>query len=480
MSKNNKKELRITRSVRLRTFSTLLACGTLAAIITYILFFYTQGLLKDRLQERIVAIASSGASQIDYKDIESITSLEDLEKPEAKYLAQKLSSLRDANNNLRFAYILRRTDDPDVLEFVMDAESLDSKDLQEKRAGESLADDELAPLPGDSFEIADYPSLRNEAFNYPAAENDLQKDQWSTQLSAYAPIFNEAGTAIAVLGVDVEVTDYTARVNATLLPFLLFILFLISLLTFLSLLLIRFWGEKVKILQELDRQKDELLGIVAHQLSKPITALRWNLESLLDGDLGTINEEQKKETISMRAQAVNLADLVSMILDVSRIQLGKIQLTPQPLNLADLFKEIVDVINPTIVEKKINFIQKLPKKLPVALLDKRYTRMTIENLLSNAVKYTPEGGKVTLDVSIVNGMLRCTVADTGCGIPEADKEKIFGKMFRASNVRNTVDGNGFGLYVAKGAIEAQGGTMSFTSAEGKGTTFMIELPIKEA
>ena len=104
--------------------------------------------------------------------------------------------------------------------------------------------------------------------------------------------------------------------------------------------------------------------------------------------------------------------------------------------------------------------------------------MTIENLLSNAVKYTPEKGEVDFTVTITGNTLHCVVKDTGVGIPKADQEKIFGKLFRASNVRNTVDGNGFGLYVAKGAVEAQGGKIWFESEEGKGTTFFVELPLQ--
>lgn len=232
-------------------------------------------------------------------------------------------------------------------------------------------------------------------------------------------------------------------------------------------------------LHELDRQKDELLGIVAHQLAKPITAIRWDLESLLDGDLGTLNEKQQEEAKTMRSQAVNLADLVSMILDVSRIQLGKIKLEPQPLDMNEFFKDILDVIEPSVKQKKLNFVKDMPKNLPTVLLDKRYTRMTIENLMTNAVKYTPDGGKVELVVKVVDGVMHGRVTDTGCGIPKEDQGKIFGKMYRATNVRNTVDGNGFGLYVAKGAIEGQGGKIWFESTEGKGTTFFFEIPMIE-
>jgi len=95
------------------------------------------------------------------------------------------------------------------------------------------------------------------------------------------------------------------------------------------------------------------------------------------------------------------------------------------------------------------------------------------------VKYTPEGGKVSFDVKIEDGCLNVSVKDTGMGIPKKEQDKIFGRMFRASNVRNTVDGNGFGLFVAKGAVEAQGGKIWFESTEGKGTTFFVRLPLND-
>jgi signal transduction histidine kinase len=96
--------------------------------------------------------------------------------------------------------------------------------------------------------------------------------------------------------------------------------------------------------------------------------------------------------------------------------------------------------------------------------------------MSNAIKYTPEGGKVNLDVSVTAKELKISVSDTGCGIPKQDQDKIFGKLFRASNVRS-VDGNGFGLFVVKGATEAQGGTITFESEENVGTKFIVILPV---
>lgn len=466
------------KSEILKILLALSSCAFLAVVITYILYGYTQNLLKERLRERITSVASTAATVISANDIAQVYEPDDLVSDEAKNLAARLSSIRNANNDIRYIYLLRRTNNTEELAFVIDSESLDSKEIQEKRAGKELSDDDLAPLPGDILTISEYPALRDEAFYHPVAEKELQKDQWSTQMSAYAPIFDKTGNVIAVLGIDVEVQNYLSQIQTTLLPFLLFIFFLVVLLSLLSVLLIRFSGEKVKILEEIDRQKDELLGIVSHQLAKPITAIKWNLELLLDGDVGQIPKEGKEMMESMQKVTHHLAELVNMILDVSKIQLGKMNLEAQPLDLKEFFSEIIEVIEPGAKERKINFKKNLPIDLPTVLLDKRYMRMTVENLLSNAIKYTPVNGDVELKVEITQSKMYCHVRDSGCGIPLADQKKIFGKLYRATNVRNTVDGNGFGLYVAKGAIEGQGGRMWFESTEGKGTTFFFELPLK--
>jgi len=237
------------------------------------------------------------------------------------------------------------------------------------------------------------------------------------------------------------------------------------------------WLRQVKLLLELDRQKDELLSIVSHQLAAPVTSIKWYLEMLNDGDIGSLAKEQQESIGTMQKITTNLSDLVSMILDVSRIQLGKVHMEPVALDLNDFFKEILDVVEPKALEKKLMFEKKIPAHLPTVLLDRRYTRMTVENLLTNAVKYTPDKGNVSFTVTVDGGKMKVKVKDTGCGIPKSEQGQIFGKMFRASNVRNNKDGNGFGLYVAKGAMEAQGGKIWFESEEGKGTTFNIELPL---
>ncbi len=232
-------------------------------------------------------------------------------------------------------------------------------------------------------------------------------------------------------------------------------------------------------LREIDKQKDELLGIVSHQLAAPVTAIKWYLELMMDEDVGSLNQDQQKQIRTIQSVTLNLSDLVSMILDVSRVQLGRVRVEPQELNLKEFVEEICQVVEPKVKEKSIKLSIQIQTSLPIVFLDKRLTRMTIENLLTNAVKYTPANGEIDFLLQIKDEVIHFEIRDTGMGIPLKEQSKIFEKLYRASNVRNTIEGNGFGLYVAKGGVEAQGGKISFDSHEGKGTTFYIDLPLRK-
>ncbi len=465
------------RGIKFYSYGLLIFCCIITALITYILFSTTRNLLDSSLKRRLSDIATAGALMFDPIQINKIIDRNAVGTNVYKDAIFSLQYIKNVDPNIKYAYLLRPTDDLNHMAFVADSYSLNPDQIADYSQDGIIDEEDALSWPGDIYDVTEIPALRDDALKFSTTDAEPVYDQWGLLISAYAPI-KEKGETIAILGLDVEVGNYLRQINRTFVPFAFFVVFLLLLLSILTVFLVQVWQERVDIMQDLDRQKDELLGIVAHQLAKPITAIRWDLESLLDGELGALNAEQKDEARTMRSQAVNLADLVSMILDVSRIQLGKMQFDPRPLELNTLFAEMLDIIKPTIEQKKIHFVSTMPETFPTVYLDKRYTRMTIENLLTNAVKYTPEGGNVTLNVAIENGVMSCSISDTGCGIPKADQGKIFGKMYRASNVVNTVDGNGFGLYVAKGAVEGQGGTIRFESTEGKGTTFFITLPMK--
>lgn len=458
------------------SYGSLILCCLLATVISFVLYKHTEDLLKDRLKERLIAIVSTAALNFDVEVLDDIQGEESLGTEEYTQTVEKLLLLRNYNENLKFAYLLRPTEDQYVYTFIADADSLDPNVEIDLNNDGVIDDEDALAFPGDEYDVTDVPALVDLARHKPVTDEEPVVDQWGTFLSAYAPIKSK-GETIAVLGIDVEVSQYLELVRKTFVPFVLFISFLLLILIILTQTLVRIWKLQVQAVQEVDKQKDELLSIVSHQLATPVSSIKWYTEMMSDGDLGKITKQQKEHLQSMMGVAGNLADLVSMILDVSRIQLGRMHIEKQELDLNIFFKEILEIINPKAEQKKIKFAVAMPKKLPKAMLDRRYTHMTIENLLSNAVKYTPEGGSVDFKLDVKDNTMYCEIRDTGVGIPKTDQQKIFGKMFRATNVRNEVDGNGFGLYVAKGAVEAQGGKIWFQSQEGKGTTFFVELPL---
>lgn len=474
------KESQNKDQLQARNLISYLLLGLFIALtlgVTYFLYLEVQAMFKSRLQERIISIASTASVHFSPEDLDNITGPESVESQIYKNTVRSLQRIREANNDVKYAYILRKTENPNIFQFVADADSLDPTALIDLNEDGIIDDSDALNTPGDEYDVSEFDLLRNLGFLQPTVDQDLVVDQWGTFLSASAPIKSPEKDTTYLVGVDVDVSDFIRITNLALIPFVLFVCFLLLILVTLTLVLVKMWQRSLAVLQELDKQKDELLSIVSHQLATPITSIKWYIEMMLDGDLGKLTKEQEEQMKSMKSISADLSDLVGMILDVSRIQLGKMRIDKQKLDLNEFFKDILQVIEPRAKEKQQDFGVEFPSDLPIAMLDKRYTRMTIENLLSNAVKYTPEKGKVQLKVELRGNILSVTVKDTGVGIPKEDQAKIFGKLYRASNVRNAVDGNGFGLYVAKGAVEAQGGKIWFESEQGKGTRFFVELPL---
>lgn len=230
---------------------------------------------------------------------------------------------------------------------------------------------------------------------------------------------------------------------------------------------------------ELEKMRNEFNSLTTHQLRTPITSIIGYLELLLDKKNGKLSKLQREFVDSINSSSAKLLDLVNAMLNVSRIESGRLAVNPEPANLADISNKIIESLQPEIKNKKIDFIKEYSQEnTPIINLDQKLAGAIIQNLLSNAIKYTPENGHVTLSISQDEKMLIAKVKDTGYGIPPDDQSKIFGKMFRAKNIQE-VDptGTGLGLYIVKSIIDQTGGKISFESEEGRGTTFVVQFPL---
>ncbi|OGM14516.1 hypothetical protein A2141_02655 [Candidatus Woesebacteria bacterium RBG_16_40_11] len=234
--------------------------------------------------------------------------------------------------------------------------------------------------------------------------------------------------------------------------------------------------------KEIDRMKTEFISLASHQLRTPLGINRWYLEMLLYGDYGKIPIRIRRVVHDIYKVNNRLITLVNNLLSVSRIQEGKPLNKPTETNVINLIKEEISRIKPEADKYGLQMrlhLHKSKVKFPLIKIDATKLANVLMNLLSNAVKYNVINGSVDVYAGIAGKMIKIVIKDTGVGIQNKDKEKIFQKFYRtedATNMRS--DGSGLGLFVSKSYIDAWGGRIYFKSHHKRGTTFYIYLPFQ--
>jgi PAS domain S-box-containing protein len=235
---------------------------------------------------------------------------------------------------------------------------------------------------------------------------------------------------------------------------------------------------EVRVLREVDRLRSELIANVSHELRTPLGLIKLFSTALLADGFEFDRETQREFLTEIDQETERLEQLVNNLLDVSRIQSGRLRISKQAVDLAQLAGKVVSRMELQLTEH--HFIQAIPVRSLMAMVDPLRLEQVLWNLLSNAMKYSPRGGTIKTSVHADARQVLICVSDEGLGIPPGDLEKVFDRFYRVENASTrTIGGAGLGLAVSRGIVEAHGGRMWVESKLGAGSDFYVSLPVGE-
>ncbi len=234
--------------------------------------------------------------------------------------------------------------------------------------------------------------------------------------------------------------------------------------------------------EEISKLKSEFISIAAHQLRTPLSIQKWVYQGIVDGDFGRITKSQREAVEKGSIANESMIRLVHNLLDAARIEEGKFGFKFEEADISVFIKKIID--EKTVLAKAKNITLVFGDAVggeAILNIDPDRLFIAVGNIIENAIRYTASGGTVSVRLDVNDELVSIKVSDTGIGITKDDQSRMFTRFYRGSNVMHVeTEGTGLGLFISKNIITAHGGEISFHSEEGKGTTFIIKLPLKSS
>jgi signal transduction histidine kinase len=231
-------------------------------------------------------------------------------------------------------------------------------------------------------------------------------------------------------------------------------------------------------LTHLDELKSDFLATMSHELRTPLTSIIGYSDMILSGMTGELNEKQASFVESILKNGETLLNLINDILDLTKIEAGRLELNIEPIDLRAALLSVLPVVKPRATDKRIKISTFLPTDLPLVAADAAKFGQILLNLLTNAVKYTHENGSVSVEARPQGDMVEIWVTDTGIGIAKEDIERIFQRFTQIdSSASRSQGGTGLGLAITKELVELHGGQIRVQSKLGKGSSFIFTMPI---
>jgi PAS domain S-box-containing protein len=236
----------------------------------------------------------------------------------------------------------------------------------------------------------------------------------------------------------------------------------------------------ITALKELDQLKSDFVSLVCHEVRSPMNSLMMQIQVLLDGLAGELSVKQREILTRATAKMGGLTDMVSELLDLSRIESGLITSEKEQLDFEALLREQVEFHSPGAAEQGSTIDLQTGGALPRVFANKRGMEEVLTNLITNAIKYSPKGSMIIVSSQVENEYLRTSVSDNGYGIPKEDLERVFDRFYRVKDENTRMQqGTGLGLSLVKSIVESHHGIVRIDSTIGEGSTFTVLIPINE-
>jgi signal transduction histidine kinase len=230
-------------------------------------------------------------------------------------------------------------------------------------------------------------------------------------------------------------------------------------------------------IERANRLKSDFVASISHELRTPLHTIIGFAELMAEELEGPLNEKQKRFIDYIHKDGLHLLELINDVLDLSRIEAGRLDLRLETFDLMTAIDEALATIRPQAIAKSIQMGASVPPSVSVHA-DRLRFKQILYNLLSNAVKFTPEGGTIHVDATTVGNFLEVSVSDTGIGIPTEEQTSIFDQFHQVgSTTRGVREGTGLGLAITKQLVEAHGGRIWVESEPGRGSRFSFTMPL---
>jgi signal transduction histidine kinase len=237
--------------------------------------------------------------------------------------------------------------------------------------------------------------------------------------------------------------------------------------------------QKSRELEAASRHKSEFLANMSHELRTPLNAIIGFSEVLAEGMFGEVNDKQAEYLADILESGRHLLSLINDILDLSKIEAGRMELEPSSVNLPAAIENTLILVRERAQRRDIRLARSVDDRLGTIRADERKVKQVLLNLLSNALKFTPEGGKVDVRARANGGVAEVSVADTGVGISPEDQQAVFEEFRQVGASSKKSEGTGLGLAISRKLIELHGGRLWLESALGAGSTFTFTLPLEK-